>query len=109
MLVRWVRRSQLTLGGAVFGALWVSLVEARAAGALDTDLPPLGPLFLAALGLVAPLALVVGLVVAVASLFFEPGEVSSPRSCRSRSSSRTECPRATRAEEVRGRSPSSVC
>lgn len=79
MLVRWVRRSQLTLGGAIFGALWVSLVEARAAGALDTDLPPLGPLFLAALGLVAPLALVVGLVVAVASLFFEPGEISSPR------------------------------
>jgi choline-sulfatase len=73
-----VRRLFLCLGGGALGSILVAVLEARRAGSMDPELPPAGALFLADLGLLFPLALLVGLAVAAASFFFEPRELSSP-------------------------------
>jgi len=73
-----VRRLFLCLGGGALGSILVAVLEARRAGSMDPELPPAGALFLADLGLLFPLALLVGLLVAAASFFFEPRELSSP-------------------------------
>ena len=78
MLSGIVRRLFLCLGGGALGSILVAVLEARRAGSMDPELPPAGALFLADLGLLFPLALLVGLLVAAASFFFEPRELSSP-------------------------------
>lgn len=78
MLPRFARRIVFSLGGGALGSVLVALLEARRTSAMDPELPPMGALFLADLGLVFPLVLLVGLAVAAASLFFEPGELGSP-------------------------------
>jgi choline-sulfatase len=67
-------RIALALTGSSFGALVVAIVEAWRAARESTGshAPGLGSLLLADLGVLAPVACAVGLVVAGASLFLEP-------------------------------------
>lgn len=66
--------------GAAFGALAVALVEGReAAAAVEGSHPPaLAAVVLAEIGVLAPVALVIGVAVAAASLFLEPGRPLAP-------------------------------
>lgn len=78
MLAGMFRRAALSVGGSAVGAAAVAALEARRAASLDSELPPVSVLFVADLGLLFPLVLVVGVGVALASAFFEPREVRSP-------------------------------
>ncbi|HEX8790074.1 MAG TPA: sulfatase-like hydrolase/transferase [Polyangiaceae bacterium] len=73
-------RIVFALMGAAFGALAVSLVEGReAAAAVEGSHPPaLGAVVLAEIGVLAPIALAIGVAVAAASLFLEPGRPLAP-------------------------------
>lgn len=79
MLSGIARRVALSLGGAALAAALVALLEARHAADVDHELPAAAALFPAELGLLAPLVLGLGLAVAVATLYFEPRELESPR------------------------------
>lgn len=60
------------------GAAVVAALEARRAASLDAELPSLGTLFLADLGLLCPLSFAIGVGVAAAMAFFEPRDLRSP-------------------------------
>ncbi len=79
MVLGLLRRAALSVGGSALGAVAVAAFEARRAASLDHELPPPGTLFLADLGLLAPLALLIGLLVTLATALFEPGPLRSPR------------------------------
>src|SRR6185437_9392192 len=66
--------------GAAFGVIVVALAEARIAiGAIgSSSAPAFGPMALAEIGVLAPLALAVGAAVSAAALFLEPGRAVSP-------------------------------
>jgi choline-sulfatase len=68
-------RIVFALAGAVFGAGLVALAEGRQAALAGSSVhaPPVAALVVADLGVLAPLALLVGLAVCGASLFLEPG------------------------------------
>ncbi|MDP9035105.1 MAG: hypothetical protein M3O50_09880, partial [Myxococcota bacterium] len=72
-MARSIGRVVVALVGAFFGTLVVALVEARAAAAGTGGLsgPGLAAIALAEVGMLAPLALALGLIVAAASLFVE--------------------------------------
>jgi choline-sulfatase len=79
-VVRVASRVLFAMAGAVFGALVISFVEAR--GILvalpDAHAPAFGALVLAELGVLTPVAVMVGLGVAAAALFLEPERSRSP-------------------------------
>ena len=80
-VARAFSRIVFALTGAAFGAFAVALTEARqAVGASDAEVhpPPFPAVVLAELGVLAPLALAVGLAVVLASLFLEPGRPVAP-------------------------------
>jgi arylsulfatase A-like enzyme len=79
-VARAFSRIVFALMGAAFGAVAVALVEGReAAAAVEGSHPPaLGGVVLAEIGVLAPVALVIGAVVAAASLFLEPGRPLAP-------------------------------
>ncbi|HEX4447550.1 MAG TPA: hypothetical protein VH044_12465, partial [Polyangiaceae bacterium] len=79
-MLRLVSRLLFALAGAVFGALVVSFVEGHATVVVATEAHGLSlpGMALAELGVLAPLAVVVGFAVAAASLFLEPGRPLSP-------------------------------
>jgi arylsulfatase A-like enzyme len=78
-LARWFGRIVFALMGAAFGALAVALVEARqAAAGAGSHAPSFADLTLAEVGVLAPLSMVVGGAVALASLFLEPGRPLAP-------------------------------
>jgi choline-sulfatase len=66
--------------GAAFGALLVAVSEGRSASlaAEGSHPPPLGELVLAELGVLAPLAMLLGTAVAVVSFFLEPERPVAP-------------------------------
>jgi len=67
------------LAGALAAAALVALVEAGTAGAsAGAHEPPFGGLMLADLGVLVPVAIVVGGLVALVSMFFEPARAKSP-------------------------------
>ncbi len=71
---RAVVRLALAAGGAEIGAAMVAALEARGGAPAAEG----GSFARAPIGVIAPLALVVGIAVGVASLFLEPGDVASP-------------------------------
>jgi choline-sulfatase len=71
-------RTLFALMGAAFGALLVAFAEAREAAAVVDLREGVTALALADLGVLAPLALAIGLVVAVASLVLEPDGPVAP-------------------------------
>ena len=77
---RIVSRVLLALAGAIFGAFVVSLAEAHSA--LLTlpayRSPSFQSMVLAEMGVLAPVALLVGLGVVLASIFFEPDRPLAP-------------------------------
>jgi arylsulfatase A-like enzyme len=73
-LNRTVVRLTLAAGGAELGAAVVGVVEARTGAPDDAS----ARFVVAELGVLAPLALAVGVAIGLASLFLEPGRVSSP-------------------------------
>jgi choline-sulfatase len=77
---RLASRILFALAGGVFGALVVSFVEGRATLVVATEAHGLSlpGMALAELGVLAPLAVAVGLAVVAASLFLEPGRPLSP-------------------------------
>jgi arylsulfatase A-like enzyme len=77
-VARVVSRILFALTGAVFGAVFVSLAEAREAVLVAARTPPFAALVLADLGVLAPVAVVVGLAVSIASLFLEPERPLAP-------------------------------
>jgi arylsulfatase A-like enzyme len=78
-VARWFGRIVFALMGAAFGALAVALAEARHAMAgAGMHAPSFAELTLAEIGVLAPVAMVVGGAVAVASLFLEPGPPVAP-------------------------------
>ena len=79
-MARAFSRIVFALMGAAFGAVAVALVEGReAAAAVEGSHPPaLGAVVLAEIGVLAPMALVIGAAVAAASLFLEPGRPLAP-------------------------------
>jgi arylsulfatase A-like enzyme len=79
-VARAFSRIVFALMGAAFGAVAVALVEGReAAAAVEGSHPPaLGAVVLAEIGVLAPMALVIGAAVAAASLFLEPGRPLAP-------------------------------
>ncbi len=78
-MARWFGRIVFALMGAAFGAFAVALVEARQAVAgAGGHAPSFGDLTLAEVGVLAPVAIVVGSAVAAASLFLEPGRPLAP-------------------------------
>jgi arylsulfatase A-like enzyme len=79
-VARWFERIAFALAGAAFGALIVSLVEAQQAAraVAGGNAPALGALAAADIGVLGPLAAVVGLAVAAASLFLEPERQRAP-------------------------------
>ncbi|MBX3209002.1 MAG: sulfatase-like hydrolase/transferase [Labilithrix sp.] len=71
------------LGGAAVAALFVALLEARvvstgAAAAGADELPPLGAVILAELGLLSPVAVGIGGAVGVLALLLQPRAAASP-------------------------------
>jgi choline-sulfatase len=68
------------LAGAMFGALVVSFAEAHASLLLvsESRAPSFAAMVLAELGVLAPIAFAIGLSVAAASLFLEPGRPLAP-------------------------------
>jgi choline-sulfatase len=82
-MVRALLRLLLALAGAAFAALLVALVEARivSSGVGDAgaqQLPSMGGLIGAELGLLAPVALGIGGAIGVLGLLLQPNEVESP-------------------------------
>jgi arylsulfatase A-like enzyme len=79
-VARAFSRIVFALMGAAFGAVAVALVEGReAAAAVEGSHPPaLGAVVLGEIGVLAPIALVIGATVAAASLFLEPGRPLAP-------------------------------
>ncbi len=77
---RWIGRIAFALAGAAFGAMIVAVVEAhQAARALsDGHAPGLSALACAEVGVLAPLAVAVGLAVAAAAIFLEPQQQLVP-------------------------------
>ncbi len=71
------RLSASLAGAALFGVL-AAVLDASWSRAVASEPPALGTLFAADLGLVAPVALVVGVAVAAASLYLHPAEPPSP-------------------------------
>ena len=73
-------RIVFALMGASFGAIAVALAEARqvVAAVEGSRSPPFGDVVLAELGVLAPLALLVGCAIAALSLFLEPGRPLAP-------------------------------
>jgi arylsulfatase A-like enzyme len=86
---RIVSRVFFALAGAVFGALIVSVVEAHSAllSLPEYRAPSFLAMVLAELGVLAPVAVGVGVAVVVASIFFEPEKPRAPseRIARARS------------------------
>ncbi|MGO9833884.1 MAG: sulfatase [Polyangiaceae bacterium] len=64
--------------GASFGALLVALSEARQVMLVDASQDAFSGLVLAELGVLAPLAIALGAMVAAAALFLEPGAPQAP-------------------------------
>jgi arylsulfatase A-like enzyme len=78
-LARWFGRIVFALMGAAFGAFAVAVAEARQAVAGAGGHAPTFPeLTLAEVGVLAPLAMLVGAGVAVASIFLEPERPLAP-------------------------------
>ena len=76
-MLRALLRLLLALGGAAIATLLVAFVEARAVGAAaveanDQIIPPFGPLFLAEMGILAPVALGIGGGLGVLLLILQP-------------------------------------
>jgi len=79
-VARTFSRIIFALMGSAFGAVAVALVEGReATAAVEGSHPPaLGDVVMAEIGVLAPIALVIGAAVAAASLFLEPGRPLAP-------------------------------
>ena len=79
-MARLASRVLFALAGAVFGALVVSFAEAHAALLLvsESRAPSFAAMVLAELGVLAPIAVMVGLSVVATSLFLEPGRPLAP-------------------------------
>ncbi len=79
-VARFASRFLFGLAGAVFGALGVSFAEAHTTllSVPESHAPPFAALVLAELGLLTPLALVVGAALTAVSLFLEPTRPLSP-------------------------------
>lgn len=78
-LARWFGRIVFALMGAAFGAVAVGMAEARQAVAgAGAHAPSFAELTLAEIGVLAPVAMLVGSAVAAASLFLEPGRPLAP-------------------------------
>jgi choline-sulfatase len=77
-VARVASRILFALTGAVFGAIFVSLAEAREAALAAAHTPPFASLVLAELGVLAPIAVAVGVAVSVASLLLEPERPLAP-------------------------------
>jgi choline-sulfatase len=77
---RIVSRVFFALAGAVLGAWVVSLAEARSALLMlpEYRAPSFSATVLAEIGVLAPLAVMVGLAVVAVSIFFEPGRPLAP-------------------------------
>jgi choline-sulfatase len=77
-VARVASRILFALTGAVFGAIFVALAEAREAVLAAARTPPFAALVLAEVGVLAPIAVVAGIAVSIASLFLEPGRPLAP-------------------------------
>jgi choline-sulfatase len=79
-VVDWLKRLVFSLAGGAGAALLVAAVEARSVAAFETGshVPSYGALALADLGVLAPLALVVAMLVGVALLALEPDRQRAP-------------------------------
>ena len=79
-MARFVSRVLFALAGAVFGAVVVAFAEAHAALLLvsESRAPSFAAMVLAELGVLAPIAVAVGLTVVAASVFLEPGRPLAP-------------------------------
>jgi len=82
-VIRALLRLVLAVGGAAAAAIFVAMLEARAAAVAlveggTPEAPPSASLVLADLGVLCPVVLVIGAVVAVASLALEPDEPKTP-------------------------------
>ncbi len=79
-MARLASRVLFALAGAVFGALVVSFAEAHAALLLvsESRAPSFATMVLAELGVLAPVAIAVGLSVVATSLFLEPDRPIAP-------------------------------
>lgn len=79
-MARAFSRIVFALMGAAFGALAVALVEGReTAAAVEGSHPPaLASVVLGEIGVLAPIALAIGVAVAAAALFLEPGRSLAP-------------------------------
>jgi arylsulfatase A-like enzyme len=79
-VARLASRVLFALAGAMFGALVVSFAEAHASLLLvsESRAPSFAAMVLAELGVLAPIAFAIGLSVAAASLFLEPGRPLAP-------------------------------
>jgi arylsulfatase A-like enzyme len=79
-VARWIGRIALALAGAAFGAVIVALVEAHQTlrAVAGGHAPAFTALAAADLGVLGPLAVAVGLAIAAASLFLEPGRQRGP-------------------------------
>jgi choline-sulfatase len=78
LVARVASRILFALTGAVFGAIFVSLAEAREAVLAAAHAPPFAALVLADLGVLAPIAVAVAVGVSIVSLFLEPGRPLAP-------------------------------
>ena len=79
-VARFASRFLFGLAGAVFGALVVSFAEAHTTllSVPESHAPPFAALVLAELGVLAPLAVLVGVAVIAASVFLEPIRARGP-------------------------------
>ena len=77
-MARVASRILFALTGAVFGAILVSLAEAREAALGAARVPPFAALVLGEIGVLAPIAAGVGIAVSLASLFLEPKRPLAP-------------------------------
>jgi arylsulfatase A-like enzyme len=72
-----IGRGGATLFAAALGGVVAALLDARFARAAETDPPAFGSILLADIGLMAPVALAIGIGVAALSLFLHPSEPPS--------------------------------
>jgi choline-sulfatase len=77
-VARAIGRILFALMGAAVGAAGVALVEARSTEATGAHGPGFGAIALADLGVLAPMALLVGAAVGLAALFLTPGAAMGP-------------------------------
>jgi arylsulfatase A-like enzyme len=79
-VARWFGRIVFALAGAAFGSIVVALVEAHgtARAVAGAHAPPFAALAAADVGILAPLAVAVGLAGAAASIFLEPERALVP-------------------------------